>query len=86
MRMLPETEALFDAATGDKYSCSVVIGEAVLFFGGRYQKRQISQLSPFGIIRIGTLPFTLESGICLVMGSQLFLGFSLIYDNKFWSR
>ena len=79
--MRPETEAAFDET---KYSCTVVIGETVLFLGGDYLKRQISQLTPLGLIRIGTLPFTLDGGTCLVMGSQLFLGFGRYYEETCW--
>ena len=80
MRMMPDTEALF------KFSCTVVIGKAVLFFGGEYEKRQMSQLTPLGLIRIGTLPFTFNIGTCLVMGSQLFLGFTFFHQRSCWSR
>ena len=85
-----ETEAI----TGDmepKFSCTAVIGEAVLLLGGIFEDRQISQLSPLGIIRIGTLPFSFAGGTCLVMGSQLFLGFPAPLGNELakkscWSR
>ena len=83
--MMAETEAQvwrFNVVT----SCTVVIGEAVLFIGGGLEERQISQISPLGLIRIGTLPFPLYKGTCLVMGSQLFLGFSNEDENGYWSR
>ena len=83
--MMLETEAIFSYSVG-KYTCTVVIGEAVLFIGGMWEVRQISQLSPLGLIRIGTLPFALDSGTCLVMGRQLFLGFSHHHKNSSWSR
>ena len=76
MRMMPETEARFDDFVHVKWSCTVVIGDAVLFFGGRYQPRQISQLTPLGLIRIGTLPLSFNEGRCLVKDSQIFLAFS----------
>ena len=85
MRMMPDTEALFDLE-GFKYSCTVVIGETVLFFGGMYQKRQISQLSPLGLLRIGTLPFPLIGGACIVGNSRIFLGFPEDDYYSCWSR
>lgn len=83
MKMMPETEAKFDS---ERKSCTVVIGKAVLFLGGLRQPRQISQLTPFGLIRIETLPFPIVAGTCLVMGSQLFLGFSHSNPRSCWSR
>ena len=84
MRMMPETEA-----SGHVLSCTVVIGEAVLFFGGQHQTNQISQLTPLGLIRIGTLPFSFDHGTCLVIDSQLFLGFPGNMEGQYhscWSR
>ena len=83
---MPETEAEFYPERGFKSSCTVVIGEAVLFFGGMLQTRQMSQLTPSGIIRIGTLPFTFHSGSCLAMENRLFLGFPAYHGNTSWSR
>ena len=85
MNMMPQTEAIFDSF-GYKYSCTVVIGKTVLFLGGFYENRQISQVTPLGLIRIGILPFALDGGTCLVMGSQLFLGFGRYYEETCWSR
>ena len=90
MRMMPETEARWKL-DGVKYSCTVVIGKAVLFFGGLIQTRQISQLTPLGLIRIGTLPFVFSfHGTCLLMNSQIFLGFPRLpynqNENSCWSR
>ena len=78
--MMPETEAIYE------YSCTVVIGKTVIFLGGEFQQRQISQLTPLGLIRIGTLPFVLREATCLVMGSQLFLGFGDNHRRSCWSR
>ena len=88
MAMLPETEAdlLEDYNSGLRKSCTVLIGETVLFFGGDAQTSQISQLTPLGLMRIGTLPFGLEEGACLVMGRQLFLGFGRMNKKTCWSR
>ena len=83
--MMLETEALFYYNFG-KRSCTVVIGETVLFIGGHYEDRQISQLSPLGLIRIGTLPFSFISGTCLVMDNLIFLGFPDIHRSNCWSR
>ena len=85
MRMMLETEALV-RHDGYKFSCIVVIGETVLFLGGVFENRQISQLTPLGLIRIGTLPFKLGRGTCLAMGSQIFLGFGLDNRKSCWSR
>ena len=84
MKMNPETEAIFHEDI--KYSCTAVIGKAVLFFGGERQYRQISQLTPLGLLRIGTLSFRFDLGTCLVMNNQLFLGFIFGQDKNCWSR
>ena len=108
--MLPETEATFDSlhlSFGGQqvlkesfklYSCTVVIGKTVLFFGGFYQPNQISQLTPLGLVRTGTLPFALLEGICLATEYRLILGFGVAilgfeytiglntYKNTYWSR
>ena len=86
MRIMLEAEALINTANNAKYSCTAVIGESVLFFGGQGQDRQISQLTPFGLIRIGALPFTFTQGTCLVIESQLFLGFTVNQEYSCWSR
>ena len=83
--MMPETEAIFVSA-GFKYSCTVVIGKTVLFLGGEYELCQISQVTPLGLVRIGILPFALYEGTCLVIGSQLFLGFDFNIEKTCWSR
>ena len=67
-------------------SCTVVIGATVLLLGGSFEKNQISQLTPLGLTRIGTLAFPFDAGTCLVMGSQLFLGFGSQNENICWSR
>ena len=72
--MMQETEAIFYSNLM-RESCTVVIGGTVLFFGGYSKSRQISQITRLGLIRIGTLPFALQQGTCLIMGNQLFLGF-----------
>ena len=81
---MPATEAGYKYF--EKGSCIVVIGEAVLFIGGWSESRQISQLSPLGVIRIGTLPFSFGDGTCLVMRGQLFLGFPSLHKTSCWSR
>ena len=99
MALMQETEAMRFEVTYSMYlnvyrtvsfgtvSCTVVIGQSVLFFGGMYEKNQISQLSPLGLIRIGTLPFLFMNGACLVMDSLLFLGFVHPDNTKTcWSR
>ena len=86
MAMMAETEAIFSDSHGYRYSCTVLIGETVLFFGGMYEKHQISQLTPAGLIRIGTLPFAFTNGACLVMGNQIFLGFGESNEKNCWSR
>ena len=85
MSLMKDTEALF-TVPDRRYSCAVVIGATVLFFGGLIETSQISQITPLGLMRIGTLPFRLQEGSCLVMGSQLFLGFESISDRICWSR
>ena len=72
MPMMADTEAIFHINSGIRSPCTVVIGQTALFLGG---SDQISQLTPLGVMRIGTLPFSLNAGTCLIMGRQLFLGF-----------
>ena len=67
-------------------SCTVTIGETVLFFGGNTYGNQISQLTPRGIRRIETLPFDLKYGTCLVKGRKVFLGFNVNHRKSCWSR
>ena len=86
MAMMPDTEAMFRPDEDQKYSCTVVIGETVLFFGGYYLSNQVSQLTPIGLMRIGTLPFGLKEGTCLVMDNQLLLGFETRNKRSCWSR
>ena len=88
-----DTEADFDDGQDDdgkyegaKYSCSVVIRKTVLFLGGFLDRSQISQLTPVGLIRIGTLPFTFFWGTCHVIGRKLFLGFEVLRIKSCWSR
>ena len=85
MPMWAETEAIFDEGTA-KSSCTVVIGSTVLFLGGYRYDRQISQLTLVGLMRIGTLPFGLIQGTCIVVGGTLFLGFGGYNRRSCWSR
>mgnify|MGYP006945000338 CR=1 FL=1 len=45
------------------YSCSVIINETVIVFGGGIEK-QISIIYPSGIKRVASLPFTFHYGRC----------------------
>ena len=81
MMFKPGTEALIG-----QYSCTVVINTTVLFLGGHFERSQISQLTPIGLIRIGTLPFRLDRGSCLVIGRKLYLGFAELNQKNCWSR
>ena len=69
-----------------KSSCTVVIGKSVFFFGGWWQDSQISQLTPLGLVRIGTLPFTLVAGNCIVIDNEIFLGSGFYNQKTCWSR
>ena len=80
-----ETEADF-GDLGGYVSCTVVIRTSVLFLGGFHERSQISQFTPIGLIRIGTLPFPFYDGTCLVKGRELFLGFGLFGPKSCWSR
>ena len=82
---MPETELSFKI-DGGANSCTVVLGKTVLFIGGSGEPNQISQLYPVGLIRIGTLPFSMCEGTCLVMNQQLFLGFGYYNRRSGWSR
>ena len=91
IRMMSETEAFFQIYdTTMVPSCAAVIGKTVLFFGGINLFNQISQLTPLGLIRIGSLPFFFRKGTCIVMGSRIYLGFGDSYDlddyKSCWSR
>ena len=86
--MMQETEAIFYSNLM-RESCTVVIGRTVLFFGGYSKSRQISQITRLGLMRIGTLPFALQQGICLIMGNQIFLGFpgtEQLPKKSLWTR
>ena len=80
-----ETEAQYDPFFG-KYSCVVTIGETVLFFGGEDYLNQISQWTPRGLRRIGTLPFSFDRGTCAVKDDKVFLGFAEIKPKSCWER
>ena len=80
-----ETEALYVPFEG-KFSCVVTIGETVLFFGGEDYLNQISQWTPRGLRRIGTLPFSLNHGTCAVKGDKVFVGFDIIKPKSCWER
>ena len=84
---MQDAEAIFNY-NGEKFSCTALIGRTVLFFGGYHETRQISQLTPLGLLRIGTLPFAFYKGTCLVMENQLFLGLADFEknDKNCWSR
>ena len=75
----PDAEALYMSYV--KLSCMVTIGESVLFFGGCTYHNQISQLTPRGLIRIGTLPFAVLGARCLVKGKDVYLGFANPLNN-----
>ena len=78
LRAGSDTEAMFDAS--GRYSCVVSVGESVLFFGG-WKLNQISQLTSRGLRRVGTLPFLLSRGTCIVQDDKLFVGFGLFNEN-----
>ena len=80
-----ETEAQYDPFFG-KYSCVVTIGETVLLFGGEEYPRQISQWTPRGLRRIGTLSFSFQEGTCAVKNDNVFLGFELNRPKSCWER
>ena len=80
-----DTEAEFDNNVG-QYSCTVTIGETFLFFGGYTVLYQISQLTPRGLRRMGSLPFKLTNGLCVVKSPEIFLGFGETSQNRCWSR
>ena len=80
-----DTEALYDPFLG-KFSCVVTIGETVLFFGGEDYLNQISQLTPRGLRRVGTLPFSFGFGTCAVKDDKVFLGFEINKPKSCWER
>ena len=86
--MMPNTEAIYSSF--NKYSCIVVLGQTVLFLFGNHESSQISQLTPLGLMRIGTLPFAIRTGTCLAMDSHVFIGFGAYTHERTartcWSR
>ena len=82
--LLENTEARFRAEV--QASCAVVLGETVLFLGGAIQDTQIRQITPLGIMRIGTLPFGLNHGTCLVIENHIFFGFGHYTEKNCSSR
>ena len=86
MPLMPETEAIITPYSVFVASCTAVIGKTVLFFGGNVQISQISQVTPLGLMRIGTLPFQFREGSCFVNGSQLILGLEDDDPLSCWSR
>ena len=85
MTLRQETDAFFGGYF-HQYSCTVVIDKTVLFLGGDLESSQISQLTPVGLIRIGTLPFRFTLGTCLIISRKLFLGFADLAEKSCWSR
>ena len=66
----------FGAETDVDSSCSMQWKNQMVVFGGRNEKRQISEVTSCGLNRIGTLSFDLREGACANMNDQtIFLCF-----------
>ena len=77
---------------GLQYSCTLSFGNTVLFLGGSDHSgytfnQQISQVTPYGLFRIGTLPFELTRGVCLATAGKIYLGFGVDHSltgQRYW--
>ena len=66
-----------DSKTEAYDSCSVNWNNQLFIFGGRNEKRQISQLNGHKLVRVGSLTFDFTLGACSVMAKKIiFLCFS----------
>ncbi len=80
-----DTEQDYDSFFG-KFSCVVTIGKTVLSLGGYDYPTQISQWTPRGLRRIGTLPFSLYLPTCAVKNDKVFIGFDFFKPKSCWER
>ena len=72
-----------DDDTEAHYSCSINWKNQFHVFGGSSKPRQISRLSGYRLVRIGTLDFDHRSGACSVMANHfIFLCFSRATRNQ----
>ena len=65
----------FPSDTDVYNSCSLVFNNKMFVFGGWSVKRQISQVSSCGLVRIGSLDFDFYNGACTIFHSQILLCF-----------
>ena len=59
-------------------SCSVLVGNRMLIFGGLTKTNQVSVVHPWGIHRIQTLPFPFTFGKCMLKNNTIYLCFDTI--------
>ena len=61
--------------SGELVVCPLIIGSTLFVFGGEVESNQISQIYPWGIHRIGTLPFDFIGGRCHHFNDVVYLCF-----------
>ena len=80
-----DTDTLSDM-NGITWFCSLLIDDSVILFGGIESSSQISQLYPWGLSRIGTLPFKFKQGRCLNWESVIYLCFDINARSTCYKR
>ena len=75
-----------DIFTGDINFCPLLIGDTVVLFGGRDEPTQIAQLYPWGLRRVGTLPFKFQPGRCLSWNNAIYLCFGHLFGSTCYKR
>ena len=58
-----------------EFSCTILVGNRMLIFGGLIEKTQVSVVHPWGIHRIQTLPFPFQYGTCTLTDNTIYLCF-----------
>ena len=63
-------------------SCSVLVGNRMLIFGGTIENRQVSVVYPWGVYRIQALPFRFHGGQCHFTNNTVHLCFDGYADKS----
>ena len=67
-------------------TCSVMIENNLVIFGGITEKRQISVIYPTGIYRLQTLDFEFYEGRCVYQDGAVYLCFSVDMQDSCMKR
>ena len=65
----------------DSSSCTILVSNIMLIFGGKTRQRQVSVVYPWGIHRIQALVFPFTSGSCHFSNNTVYLCFDLHQQN-----